>query len=256
MSDAGGANDAEILRLAHQLGVVPSRLEFLSGVAPDDLRALRRQLGATLFATDRHRFARLVAAARLLPPALAARACEAAVPPLLAARTAELLEPDRAVEMVRRLPIGYVADVSTALDPARAASVVARMPAETVAAVGAELAQRREWVVMGQFVAYVSPGALRATVARLTGAQLLSVCHLLEDRGRVGEIVAVMRDDQLDALLTAAAAGRSAELAFVLAWLPAEQRRRVTARDAQMRRGRAAEANPPANGEGVAEGLT
>jgi hypothetical protein len=79
------------------------------------------------------------------------------------------------------------------------------MPPDTVAATGEELARRGEWVVMGAFVSYVSRSALRATVARLTGAQLLRIGFVLDDDGRLGEISDTLTTEQLDGMLAAAA---------------------------------------------------
>ena len=83
--------------------------------------------------------------------------------------------------MVTRLPLDYLADVRPRWIPSRSPEVVAAMPPETVAAVGTELAARREWVVMGAFVSYVSASALRATVQRLSGEQLLRIGFVLDD---------------------------------------------------------------------------
>ncbi|MGH8860774.1 MAG: magnesium transporter MgtE N-terminal domain-containing protein, partial [Jatrophihabitantaceae bacterium] len=152
---------AEICKLAHQLGVADAELDFLAGVAPADLRELRAQISQYLFDADKHHFGRVVAASKIVPPALSARLTEKALPPLIAARTAELLDPAKAADLVTRLPDSYLADVSAAMDPARAPEVIAQIPPAQVAKVGAELARRGEWVVMGGFVSLVSGAALR-----------------------------------------------------------------------------------------------
>lgn len=196
---------AEVHKLAHQLGVPAERLHFLAGVAPAELRALRHQIGEALFRADRHHFTKVVAVSRIVPVALAARITEHALTPLLAARTAELLDPPRAVELVGRLSDGYLADVAAAMDPARATDVIATIPPERVAAVGAELARRGEWVVMGGFVSAVSLPALRAAVAVLDGEHLLRIGFVLDELTRLDAIADALRDEQLDALLRAAA---------------------------------------------------
>lgn len=195
---------AELERLAHQLAVEPSELDFLAGVAPEELRELRTQVGEVLFQADKHHFTRLAALAKSVPVPLAVKVTVLALPPLLAARTAELFEPAKAVEMVTRMPMAYLADVSAAMDPGRSPEVVAAMPASTVAVVGAELASRGNWVVMGAFVSYVSVPALRATVERLTGEQLLRIGFVLDDDSRLGEISDMLSSEQLDQMLAAA----------------------------------------------------
>ena len=115
---------AELRRLAHTLDVDPSALTMLEGVPVEDLRTLRAQIGETMFQAGRPAFARVATLSKTVPGAVAAKLTELALPPLLAARTAELLEPARAVDMVKRLSDGYLAAVSARLDPARAPEVV------------------------------------------------------------------------------------------------------------------------------------
>lgn len=197
-------SSAEILKLAHQLGVPAKRLDFLGSVGPEDLRALRGQIGEALFRADKHHFTKVVAVSKIVPGALAAKITEFALSPLIAARTAELLDPPRAVDMVGRLSERYLADVSAAMDPSRSPEVISQIPPDRVAAVGVELARRGEWVVMGSFVSVVSPDALAASVRVLDGEQLLRIGFVLDDMSRLGVIADILTDKQLDEMLAAA----------------------------------------------------
>lgn len=222
---------AELAKLAHQLGVDAEDVAFLDAVPAADLRTLRTAIGEALFQSDRHHFSRMVALARAVPVPLAARISVLALPPLLAARSAELFEPDKAVELVGRLPVDYLTAVSSAMDPARSPEVIAAMPPDTVAAVGRRLAERREWVVMGAFVSHVGADALATTVRELTGEQLLHVGYVLDDLDRVGEITDALADGQLDDVLAAAAELELwAELDQLLGALDAERAGRLARR--------------------------
>ena len=222
---------AELAKLAHQLGVGVDEVAFLEAVPADDLRALRTAVGEALFQADKHHFARMVALAKSVPVPLAAKITALALPPLLSARAAELFEPAKAAELVGRLPIEYLTDVSCAMDPGRSPEVVAAMPPDTVCAVGHRLAERRAWVVMGAFVSYVSASALVTTVRALTGEQLLHVGYVLDDLSRVGEISNALGDDQLDDLLAAAVEHALwAELDQLLGALDATQGERLAGR--------------------------
>jgi hypothetical protein len=198
----------ELIKLGHILGLAPERLAALDGlteVPPQDLRTLRRQIGEALFRADKQHFAKVAALSKAVPPAVAAKITEHALPPLLAARTAELLDPQRAGELVKRLPDSYVADVAVAMDPARSPEVIAGIPADRVARVAVELARRREWVVIGGFVAQVSHDGLVASVRAFDGEQLLRVSFVLDELSRLDEIAAALTAAQLDQLVTAAA---------------------------------------------------
>jgi hypothetical protein len=195
---------AALQKLAHTLGVDPSELSGLADLPADDVRLLRAQIAEALFQADRPRFARMAALSSSVPVALAAKVTQHALPPLLAARTAELVEPDRAAELVNRLSDDYVANVAAALDASRAPQVVARIPADRVATVSAELARRGEWVVIGGFVAHIGADGLRASVAVYNGEQLLRIAFVLDEKSRMDEIGELLTDEQLDQMLVAA----------------------------------------------------
>lgn len=195
---------AEIQQLAHTLGVPPARLDALRDVPPADLRTLRFQVAEYLFRVDKHQFAQVAALAQAVPAPVAAKLAELVLPPLLAARTTELIKPQRALELVGRMSDSYLADVSAALDPSRCPEVIAQSPADRVATVGRELARREEWVVMGRFVTHVGSAALDAMISQLTGEQLLRIGFVLPDPSRLDEIVTLLSDAQLDAVLIAA----------------------------------------------------
>lgn len=236
---------AELAKLAHQLGVPSDRVQFLAAVPVADLRELRAQVGEALFEAGRPHFTKVATLTRAVPVAVSARISQLAVPPLLAARISELLDPHRAAELVARLPDGYLADVSADMDPSRAPEVVRAIPPERVATVGTELARRGEWVVMGAFVSYVSEPALAATIAVLDGEQLLRIGFVLDDTGRLSEIIGLLTEEQLRQLLAAACdadlwqelddlldlltTDQAARLAAVFAAAPAAQRACVDA---------------------------
>jgi hypothetical protein len=222
---------AELRKLAHTLDVPPERLTMVSGLPAEDLRGLRTQVGEALFQADRHYFVRLAAVAKGMPVAVVAKLTEAVLPPLVAARTAELLEPHRAADLVARLSDRYLADVSVFMDASRAPEVVAELPPDRVAAVAAELARRQEWVVIGGFVAHVTPAALGASVARLNGEQLLRIGFVIDDLDRVDEIGAWLTDRQVDEVLAAAADfGLWAEVSEFAAHLAPQRSARLRAR--------------------------
>jgi len=194
----------ELQKLAHQVGVKADSLGFLAGVPAEDLRALRGQIGEALFQADKHYFVKVAALSKNIPAPIAAKVTEFALPPLIAARVAELLEPNKAVDLVGRISGSYLAKVATAMDPTRSPHIIEKIPPDKVALVGRELAAQGEWVVIGGFVSTVSDAGLRSSVGVFNGEQLLRIGFVLDDTARLGEIAEMLTDKQVDEILVAA----------------------------------------------------
>jgi hypothetical protein len=197
---------AEIVKLAALLGVSPERLAYLESVPAGDLAALREQATDTLFDADRDRLERIAASARLVPTAIAAKVAERAFEPPLAARLAGMLDPEKAVDLARRLPPEFLADVGAVLDPRRARDVLSRLPADRVLAVARILAQRGEHVAMGRFVGHLRSESIAATLPVLDDATLLHTAFVLEGRERLDEIMGMLPEERLRSLMRAAGA--------------------------------------------------
>jgi hypothetical protein len=221
---------AELRKLAHALDLPVDRLGVVAGLPADDLRALRQQAGDALFEAGRPAFARVAALSKAIPGAVAAKLTEAVLPPLIAARTAELMDPERAADLVRRLSDSYLGEVALRIDAARAPEVIEAIPPDRVGAVARELARRQEWVVIAGFVDQVSGRALTASVTEFTGEQLLRIGYVLDDPGRLDEIGAMLTDRQVDGLLAAAATGLTAEFDVLVANLSGPRRARLAER--------------------------
>ena len=219
---------AELMKLARLLGVSPSRLSGLSSAAPEDLRALRAQVGERLFAADREAFARVGLLAKTIPAAVSAKVAEKVLPPMLAARATESLSPEKAGELAGRLPASFLADVAQHLDPARTADVVVGVPSAKIIEVTAELARREDWITMGGFVGHLPAGTLRATTSTLDGAALLQVWFVLDAKDRLDEIAAMLSDEQVSAMVAAASGqGLSQQLTDLMTHLGPVQRARI-----------------------------
>jgi len=199
-----GNATAELQKLAHQVGVDATDLGFLTSVPADDLRALRGQIGEALFQADKHYFAKVAGLSKNIPAPIAAKVTEFALPPLIAARVAELLEPNKAVDLVGRISGSYLAKVAAAMDPGRAPHIIEKIPPDKVALVGAELAKQGEWVVIGGFVSTVTNDGLHASVGVFTGEQLLRIGFVLDDTSRLADIAEMLTDKQVDEILVAA----------------------------------------------------
>ena len=221
-------SSAELHKLARALGVGPDELDFLAAVDAESLRRLREQISDSMFAAHRSQFHKLAALSSSVPGPLAAKITEAAMTPLVSARTAEVLAPDRATDMMKRLSRDYVTEIAVRLDARRAHSLLAALPPEDVAEIAVALAAREEWVVMGAMMSYVSDEALAASVARLSAEQLLRIAYVVDEPERVAAVLDHLDDDGVTDMF-AATIEKSlwTEADAVLTALRADQRERV-----------------------------
>ena len=201
MSLDGGV---EILKLARLMGAEPEELDYLQYVAPQDIRDLREQVTVQMFDADRQLLQRAAAASRLIPARLAALIGERAFGPLLCARVTGLLEPARAVDLAGHLPTSFLADVAVELDPRRASRVIAEIPPEQVAEVTSELVEREEFIVMGGFVGHLPEAALRGALAVVDDEALLLTAYVVEAKGNLGALVALLPEERLEAIIRTA----------------------------------------------------
>jgi hypothetical protein len=176
---------AEVLRLAHVLGADPDQLAALEAVPPADVRRLREQCADALFQAGHEAFRRAAAVAEKLPGPLVAQLAQRALGAALSARTAAVLDGDRAVDLARRLPPDFLAEIAVHLDLRKLSGVVARVEPERVAGVARELARREEWVVMAALVDHLSDGGLDAALGTLDDEAILATGFLLEDSAAV-----------------------------------------------------------------------
>jgi hypothetical protein len=195
---------AEIVKLARVLGVQPEQLAYLERAAPEDLRGLREQATDALFEGDRDRLYKLAFVSRLLPSPIAAKIAEWALGPLLSARVTGLLDPSKAVDLAKRLPAAFLADVAVELDPRRAREVIERMPAGQVAEIAGELAGRGEEVTMGRFVGYLGDEAIGAAMERIDDPGLLRIAFVMEGKDRLDHVLGLIPEHRLAGILNAA----------------------------------------------------
>lgn len=221
---------AELQKLAAVLNTSLAELGFLSHLEVDALRQLRRASSAAIF--DRHQkgFRKLAESTKLLPNKIVAVITEKVIPPFLSAQITGLLEPDDAVDLARRLEVGYLADVCLGMDPRRAAPVLQAMPVRTVVQVAMELLKRREFLTMAQFVDDLTDEQILAVSHDMTAEGLLRVGFYVEDDARLDQLLSMLNDDQVGQTMPVAAMDDGLlwpEILSMIARLGQQQRQRL-----------------------------
>lgn len=206
----------QVARLAHLLGVAPEELHELADVPDADLRVLHGQVSHTMFALGQRQFARIAGLSATLPGAVAGKLAEKFLPPQLAARVAELLEPERARDLVGRVSLPYLADLALALDPVRSRPVVGAIPPARIGQVAGELFRRAEHAVFAEFVGAVDVDALEAALDVATPADLVAVLPLLEWNERLDQVMVRLTDARVREIVSGLGAEDLAELAVAM----------------------------------------
>ncbi|MGA8257468.1 MAG: hypothetical protein WB767_12920 [Nocardioides sp.] len=181
----------QVARIARLLDIPPSQVRGLDDLPVADLRALHDQISGALFAGGHRRFAGMAALAGSLPGPAVAKIAEKFLPAFLAARVAELLEPDKARDLVRRVSISYLADIAIALDPVRSRPVVQAIPAARVGEVASELFARGEHGVVAEFFTVVDDEAFEAVFAGASAADRTALLALVDPGPRRDRIAGV-----------------------------------------------------------------
>lgn len=217
--------ELEILKLARLLACPPEDLGYFSDLDPQDIRDLREQVSGILFDADRHMLGRVAGASRLLPAKLAAAIGESVFGPVLCARITGVLDPHRAVDIAGRLPARFLADVAEHLDPQRASRVIAELPPAQVADVARQLVRRKQFIAMGAMVGHLSKAATLAALEVVDDASLLRTAYVVESKGSLGSLVALISAERLEGIIrTASSEGLWSEALDVMRHVSDRQR--------------------------------
>ena len=196
---------AELLKLSRLLGVGEGELDYLEGIPSAELRQFRESATERLFDDGAKMLGRVGAAAKLVPAGLTATIAQKAFGPLLCARSAGMVDAGKAVDVARRLPADFLADVVIDLDPRRVVDIIAQVPAELVTPVARELGSRGEHVTMGRFLAFVPDHLIGAAMGALTDEAMLHTAFVLEHKDRLDHAVGLLPPERLPGVLQSAA---------------------------------------------------
>ena len=198
------AGHAEVMKFARLLDDEPERFAYLERLDPAVVRRLRDLATDVLYDSDR-RLGRVALASRIPPAPMTAWIAQHLFGALLCARVAGLLEPRKAIDLARRMPPHYLADLAMQLDPRRVSAIIRGLPPGLIARVASQLSSRGEHIVMGRFVGHMTDEALLACFEVLDDVSLLRTAYFVEEKDHVDNVVGLLSRDRLRDLLRAAA---------------------------------------------------
>jgi hypothetical protein len=205
VSATDNAANAQLIKLARTLCVPVEQLAYLADVPEADIRAFRLQVADLLFESQSGGLRRVASASKVIPTPAIAKMLARNHNALLAARMSAVFDPVHAVDVAKRLPVDFLADIASQLDSRRSTPLIAGLPVDTVVAVAKELAKREDWVTLGDLVAAISDDAARDTEAVLDGTALVRSAYLVDDAAYLERFVNLASEAKLAEMLRAAA---------------------------------------------------
>jgi hypothetical protein len=187
---------AEVMKLARLLGTTPERLSYLGRLQAADTRALRERAN-DVFHEDDRRLGRVALASKIPPAPVTAWIAQHLFGPLLCARVAGLLDTRRAVDLAKRMPPEFLADLAMHLDPRRARDIIFALPPALIGKVAAVLNRRDEHIAMGRFVGNMTDDALRACFAVIDDATLLRISYFVEEKDQLDHVVGLLEIERV-----------------------------------------------------------
>lgn len=197
------ARRRELAALARILGVSVDEVAHLA-LEAEALQTVRSSVSAALFDASRPVLKRVAAASRLLPDRSVAAIGEQIFGPLLCARTVGLLAPKHALSIALRMPDGFLADTSSQLDPREAQALLVALPVARVVAVAKILNARGDHLTLARFVEHLPIETIAAVMASIPDeVALFRIAMYVESMTRVGELMRLLSEDRLRALVAA-----------------------------------------------------
>lgn len=196
---------AEIARLAALLRVSEAHLAFIAHQDLETLRSLREQVTDRLFDADRNVLEAIAKANSMVPGSVSSKIAVKAFPPSLAARVAGVLGTDKAIDMARRVPVAYLADLAPHLDPRRVTAILEKLPTQLLVDAGKLLGERGAYIAMADFVGVLDDSQIARVVPVLSDEALVRTGLVIEDPRRIAAIITLLPPDRLAGVVTTAA---------------------------------------------------
>lgn len=199
------AKQAEITKLARALFQTPEQLGALAGLESGALSQLREMLADAVFEDAAEQLEKLVAASKLAPIPVAASIAQKVAPAKLCGALAGMIEPDRALKLIKRLAPEFMADVAAEMDPRRAHALLSQAPVKHGIDIARVLIDRGDHITLGRFAGAVPADALLAAFDVIDDETMLRVACVIEDRAAIDRLFGLVPEHRLAGLLHAAA---------------------------------------------------
>lgn len=203
MSEASDIQ-SELVKLARVLGQEASELRFLESVGWLELRKFRYQIMDQFFTAAEERLHRVAEATKFVPNPVILKLAPKHIDPRMAAAVSGVVDEEKALKLIPKLPPAFLAEAYVYIDPRRASNLIEKTPVETTRRYMPILLERGEFIVVGQLLKYLTPGALKAVLPDFDDRSVLRVLQVAEDTKPFETIFKLLPDARIGRIMQTA----------------------------------------------------
>ena len=215
MSDAVDTK-AEIIKLSRVLGEDVAALEFLESIGWRELREFRYLVADQFFEGAESRLKNLAAAAKLVPNPIIVKLAPIYFEPRLAAGVAGLVDEEKALKLVPKLPVSLMAETLPYVDPRKIGQLVSKVPVDVARKLLPVMIASGEYISMGQLVDFVTPEQLAGVLPILDDVSLLKIAEVTENKDQFDIIIPLIDDARIARVIQTAREEDLLDVAIVL----------------------------------------
>ncbi|MBJ8346136.1 hypothetical protein [Antrihabitans sp. YC2-6] len=195
---------AELIKLARVLGEDIEALAFLEPIGWQELREFRHMVADQFFLASESRLKNLAAAAKMVPNAVIIKLAPMYFEPRMAAGVASLVDEEKALKLVPKLPPDLMAATVPYIDPRRVGPLVAKVPVEVARKLAPILLGAKEYVSLGQLIDYVTADQLQGLLPYIDDVSLLKIAEVAENKAQFDVIMPLIDDARIARILQTA----------------------------------------------------
>lgn len=172
---------SELKRLAQLLNTTEEEIAFLGKLETNEVELLHKHTHQAIHQTQSPMWNGLARATHIFPDRVNARVAAHFIGPQATAQLTYHLSPQKALGIAKHFSIPFLADVLRHMEPQHSKPVIQAYPASKLRQLVRHLHQQEEYLLMGNFLAYLTP------------QQVANVLKEIDSEEAIAEIIAYSR---------------------------------------------------------------
>ena len=203
MSDSAELK-AELTKLSRMLSADEDSLAFLAPLGWPQIRELRQLVSDHFFAASEPRLRNLAAVVKLVPVQVLVKLAPLVFEPRLGAGLASLIDEEKALKLVPRLPPEMLASTVPYIDPRRVGPLMAKIPVDVAKKIVPLLLETNEHAAIGQLIDYVTAEQLDGLLPYIDDVSLLKIAEVAENKAQFNVMIPLVADARIGRMITTA----------------------------------------------------